>query len=953
MSGLARSWGGAIAIGLIGGMPAGAQVIPDGTLPTGATVTPLDPLTWLIEGGTQSGGNRFQSFDQFDLPTGVTARFGFGAGLGAGLVPDRLLVRVRGAASMIDGTLAVDGPSDLFLFNARGIVFGPNAQLNLTGSFLASTASSVRFADGRSFDTVVGQPSDLLSITAPIGLQFSAGSSAGSSTGFSTATIDVQGNGSQLELNPDYSLFRDNRSPGLTVADNQTLSLVAGNLTLSGGNLTGGRVLLTAIGAGDATLSVEAGTPWQIQSPAPTGRLLLDQAASVDVSSAVGLGAGLGAIAINAGGLDMADGSVLLATTLGPGGVAGGGGTIAIEATDVTVRGVAANLPLFSYISTDTYGDGLGGQIVINSDRLTVRDGAQIAAGSLGSGASGSVTIGAKQVTLIGGSEFGPSGLFSPTAGSGAGGDIKLRADRVTVLDGAEINAATFGAGNGGRLNLNIGDLVLDNGDSGFFSSLNASAISGSTGQGGSIELGVDRLQAIGGTIVAAAQGEGAGGSIQIHGNTGPATVTLSKAATIATNTQGPGVGGNLSIVAESLTVSEGSQIFSSTNRDGAAGDLSIEAQHLVVDGRSDRVNSSIQASVGLRASGQGGRLNLIAGDITLSNGGSIGVSTVGSGDGGSLSVQAQRIDLSGRSALGRSGIFGNAIAGTGNGGNLTIAADQLSLTDGARISVSNFQSQNRLPPGQGAPGSINLIVQSLTLQDSSIDANSANPNQPGGAIGIQADRIDLSRSEISASGGSGNLGLNTNLLSLRASRLRTDAKGPAIGGNIDLNANLLFAIDNSDITANAEQNLGGQIRIQTQGLFGATSRTQLTPQSDIVASSDLGTQFSGRITVSPPNANLTPALAQLPSKLAPAAPIRQACRAGDIENLIISGRSQVQSPFSAIGSDAVWLGQTRDTGPSGRSASLSEAQGWRTQNGRIELVDPRVWANGAIDCRG
>jgi large exoprotein involved in heme utilization and adhesion len=618
------------------------------------------------------------------------------------------------------------------------------------------------------------------------------------------------------------------------------------------------------------------------------------------------------------------------------------------------VRGVAANLPLFSYISTDSYGDGLGGQIVINSDRLTVKDGAQIAAGSVGSGAAGSVTIGAKQVTLIGGSEFGPSGLFSPTAGAGAGGNINLRADRVTLLDGAEINAATFGAGNGGRLNLSIGDLVLDSGDSGFFSSLTTNALPGSTGQGGSIDLGVDRLQLIGSTIVATAQGDGAGGAIQIHGNTSPAILTLSKAATIATSTQGPKVGGTLSIVAEALTVTEGSQIFSSTYGDGAAGNLSIEAQHLVVDGRSDRVNSSIQASVGLRASGQGGRLNLIAGDITLSNGGSIGVSTFGSGDGGSLSIQAQRIDLSGRSDLGRSGIFGNAIAGTGNGGNVTIVADQLSLTDGAQISVSNFQSQNRRPPGQGAPGSIDLIVQSLTLQDSSIDANSANPNQPSGAVTIQADRIALNRSEISASGGSGNLDIATNLLSLRTSRLRTDAKGPAIGGNIDLKASLLFAIDNSDITANAEQNLGGQIRIQTEGLFGTASRSQLTPQSDIVASSDLGTQFSGRITISPPDANLTPALAQLPSKLAAATPIHQSCRTGDTETLMISGRSQVQSPFSAIGSGAVWLGQTTATArPPDRSAFLSEAQGWRTQNGRIELVDPKVLANGVIDCQG
>jgi filamentous hemagglutinin family protein len=938
----AHRYGRSLLLGMIGilagSLPLSAQIVPDATLPNSATVTPTGQ-TWLIEGGTQSGGNRFQSFSQFDLPQGVTAQFGFAGGS----APDRLLVRVQGAASTIDGTLFVDGPSDLFLFNPKGIVFGPNAQLNLTGSFLASTASSVQFADGRSFNTVAGQPSDLLSISAPIGLQLSAD--------LSPATIEVQGNGSQLELNSDYSIFRDNRSPGLTVGDNQTLGLVAGNLMLSGGNLTGGRVLLTAIGAGDAALSVETGTPWQVQSlTTPTGMLLLDQAASVDVSSAVGTG--LGSIAIAAGSLDVADGSVLLATTLGN----SGGGSIAIDATDVTVRGTAENVPLFSYIATDTIGDGRGGQVGINSDRLTVKDGAQIAAGTFGTGPAGQITIAAADVKLLGGSEFGASGLFVPTSGLGQGGTLDITADRVLIFDGAELSAVTFGDGHGGRIQLRVGDLILENGSSGFPSSIAASTFAGTLGNGGAIDLSVDRLQVIGGSISAAAAGDGAGGSIQIQGNRGPAQISLSQSATIATSTQGAGAGGALSIEAESLKVTEGSQIFSSTSGDGAAGNLRIAAQTLTVDGQSDLRNSSIQASVGLNASGQGGQFSLASDSVTLSKGGSIGVSTFGSGNGGDLSVQADRISLTGSSDLGRSGIFGSAIAGSGNGGSLTIVADQISLADGAQISVSNFQSQNRRPPGQGIAGSITLLAQRLDLQDSRIDANSANPNQASGDVQIRADRIALTNSDISASGGQGNLGIASSFLSLDASRLRTDAKGAAIGGNIDLKANLLVAIDNSDITANAEQNLGGQIRIQTEGLFGTAARPQLTPQSDIVASSDLGAQFSGNVTISPPDTNFNLTFAELPSKLGETSQISQACRSGDTEKLVVSGRNQSsQSPFSVMGSRAIWSGQSTPATAlsSGRSVALSEAQGWRSQNGRIELIDPKLWANGPIDCPG
>jgi filamentous hemagglutinin family protein len=147
-----------------------AQIIPDRTLGSQSSrVTPINATSDRIDGGAIRGSNLFHSFREFNIDEGHAAYFANPQSI------QNIFSRVTGNnPSHIFGTLGVLGDANLFFINPQGIIFGPNATLDIRGSFVGSTANSIIFPDGNKFSATNPQGVPLLTIDVPvpIGLVF-------------------------------------------------------------------------------------------------------------------------------------------------------------------------------------------------------------------------------------------------------------------------------------------------------------------------------------------------------------------------------------------------------------------------------------------------------------------------------------------------------------------------------------------------------------------------------------------------------------------------------------------------------------------------------------------------------------------------------------------------------------------------------------------------------------
>jgi large exoprotein involved in heme utilization and adhesion len=198
------------------------------------------------------------------------------------------------------------------------------------------------------------------------------------------------------------------------------------------------------------------------------------------------------------------------------------------------------------------------------------------------------------------------------------------------------------------------------------------------------------------------------------------------------------------------LLVRDGAAVSASTFGEGNAGNLSVTATERIEVSGSDPQGfvSGIRAQVEEGATGDGGNLTLETGQLSVSQGGQIDVSTFGTGNAGELKVNATEIELIGINPINgsSSGLFATVEPNaTGKGGDVTIQTQSLRIIDGASLSASTF--------GQGDAGNLSVTAsERIEVSGSDRQGNSSR-------IRAQVDS--------GATGNGGNLTLETGQLSV------------------------------------------------------------------------------------------------------------------------------------------------------------------------------------------
>lgn len=865
--------------------PGLGQIIPDATQPVNSIVT-IDGDNQTITGGTTAGNNLFHSFQEFSLPTGTRAIFNHS------LTIDNIITRVTGGKiSQIDGIISTNGTANLFFLNPNGIIFGPNAALNIGGSFFASTAESVTFADRSEYSATNPQAPPLLNVNVPIGLQL--GENPGTIVNRSLTSVNDQ-------------------VVGLAVQPGQTLGLIGGNLRLEGGHLNAiqGNVELTAMVNGEWPLSRENQIPGFSEKTGDLrGNIQLSQQAIVNSS-----GLGGGEIQITGGLISLNEGAQILANT---------GGDI----------------------------DGVG--ITITGDRLTLENGSLISASTFGAGAAGPINITAGEVELIGssnssiveallGSAFSPellrNGIFSISGGAGAAGNVTLDIDRLTLTGGAAILTITLGPNKSGNLTINAANSLELLGGS--------VMITGTTqsGPGGDVNINTNVLRIRDGSVISttpSADSQGDGGNLTVNAtnlvevsNTPPGRPVPGGLFTV---TLGAGDAGDITVNTGQVVLRDGSQINSSSSGAGFGGNLTINASESIeVNGAAADASwisglytsSSLLDVEGLSGTSPAGTLKINTERLTVTNGARVSAATGGEGSAGSLQINAsESVEVTGRfnPTIGEpgqaSGLVANTV-GSGEAGNLQIQTGALMVSDRAFIAVNG--------EGSGNAGNLQISAESIQLNDATLNA-------------------------ATASGEGGNIFLNSQILQLREnSNISTEAGGSGNGGNITINTDVMAALENSDIIANATQGFGGRVIINSQGIFGTQFREQQTPNSDITATSQLGPQFSGVVEINTPDVEPSAGLVELQTNVVDGQELvdRDVCANTD-NSFYITGRGGLPpNPDEPLSNDTVWVDQRLSGNREPLTVNpqkIIEATGWAIgPNGQVILT-----ANGSLMTNG
>lgn len=600
----------------------------------GTTVTPPAGGIYNITGGTTVGTNLFHSLSTFTLGAGDTVDFDVTSGI------TNILARITGGPSTIDGTITstigAGGPlssASLYLINPAGVMFSANAQVNLGGSFIVTTANYIKFSDGSFFYGDIGHPiQDAGLSSAPV-----------SAFGFlSSSPATVSATGSQLTMQAGMGLHVISGDVNI---DGAALSAPAGDLTIFSA-AGGGEVpfTLASPGSGYATATVNQ-----------LGSISFSNGAQAAID-----GAGGGALVIRGGKITV-NNSYITSGNFGP--VVGG--NISVQATQLTITNGG-------YIATDSFGGAKAGSVTVNvAQNLDISGtGSQISADTETAGAGGVVTANVGGAVNLDGGD-----IFANTDSSGSGGAVSVTAGSMTMMGNARLSSITDGTGNAGTVNLTL--------TSGPLTMTDTSGILADTykpGNGGNIAVTAPEVSLTGQALISANTffSTGKGGNVTVDATSlsiqGTGTQPPNSLG-ITAQSFGSGNAGNISVSCSQAVLS-GQGLISASSEATNAGSVQILAANSLTLSSGGSINTS--------AADNGGNVTLRVGRLLYLTDSNIeayaGVSSfpgqqVG-GNGGNIVIDPEFV------VLNNSLISANDLSGVGQNGNIVNLANFFFTSD-------------------------------------------------------------------------------------------------------------------------------------------------------------------------------------------------------------------------------------------------------------------------------
>ena len=400
-------------------------------------------------------------------------------------------------------------------------------------------------------------------------------------------------------------------------------------------------------------------------------------------------------------------------------------GFLSSNPASIAIEGAQLGIPsssTFTVLAGDIGIGREGGTIMTGGGQVNIMSVASAGEVLLTTAPDGALDINVDSIEKLGTISFGGTVAIDTTGV--IGGNIVIRGGNLLLEPGAVIDTNNLGDSDAGRVELVATENILFQNQS--------SLLAGAFGDGDTSQVALSAP------------------IIEINGG---------QIATVLGETNSDADGGNIELRGKQIFFTDGGIIEATGLGNGDGSTVKFEAEEIVFQGTDESGNPS-GIFGGSNGTGMGSRVQLVAEESVIINGGALEAHTGMVGNGGNIEISSRDVRISGGG-----GIF-NGSLGSGRSGVVNISAfDTVSLDDGI-IGAPAF--------GDGDAGSVNVLTGQLTFMDGSLIDTSTKGSGSGGNVAFVA-------SDVLEIVGAGPIG--------EATRIDSSSSGGGPGGNIVFSA--------------------------------------------------------------------------------------------------------------------------------------------------------------------